>query len=219
MQCYSLPFGVIGWASHILILCTLAWIWEGSPLKRHPWRGTIIGSIILICSIVLANFAYIRCRNNRALSWIVIWRAFQSILLGCSVIIVSISKPETKPESQKFNTWMFPNLLVAMVGWIGLILLVHDNRHNPDVVKIMKSAIGPIITMGLSRISGWLFDQSSRHITLLQHIYWFGIGAPEYSDFVIGFASGNLLGVPISNNAAIYWGYFAANALALAILL
>lgn len=104
MQCYSLPFGVIGMASHFLSRCTLLWIWEGRsplkphrPIKRHPWRGTIIGSIILICSIVLANFAYVRCRNNRALSWVVIWRAFQSILLGCSVIIASISKTETKP--------------------------------------------------------------------------------------------------------------------------
>lgn len=127
-----------------------------------------------------------------------------------------------RSDSQQFNAWMFLYFLVAMVGWIGLILLIHDNRCNPNVVKTMDGISTTIVAVGLTRISGWLLGQSSRHssfyLVLLQYIYWIGIHVPEYNDFAIGVASGNFVGVPIIDNAAIYWGYVAADALAMAIL-
>src|SRR5271170_7335137 len=72
MQCYSLPYGGLGFASHIITYYTLICLWNRRR-PRMPWKtlsssswkfNIFLGVVELIVSVGIAAFTIIRCRNR-----------------------------------------------------------------------------------------------------------------------------------------------------------
>lgn len=83
--CYALPFGGIGFASHMLTYYTAAMLYLGrQPLR--PWNrlnhqrfDLILGSVQLVITIVLTSISISRC-----------WRAWPFAMLGVWMLTTSV---------------------------------------------------------------------------------------------------------------------------------
>lgn len=111
MLCYSLPYGALGFISHIITYYTLVCLW----LRRRPlwpskemnnWKWDLllgIGSCVL--PVALAIFTIVRCRNGWQFLLIGIWKMFMSALLGITAIVAALStRPVMGIDTQPQNT-------------------------------------------------------------------------------------------------------------------
>lgn len=92
IECYSLPFGGLGFVSHFLTYYTLFCLWNGKrPL--HPSRklsfsviDILLGLAALTLSAGISIFVIIRCKNTWQLLVIAVWKMSMSILNGTTAI-------------------------------------------------------------------------------------------------------------------------------------
>src|SRR5271154_2894513 len=79
IQCYSIPYGGIGFTSHLITYHTLIMVWMGrQPLR--PWLrmksivwDCFVGILTFITANALAVFTLIRCRNRWEFVLIAVW--------------------------------------------------------------------------------------------------------------------------------------------------
>ncbi|KAK4214913.1 hypothetical protein QBC37DRAFT_313340 [Rhypophila decipiens] len=88
IQCYALPYGLIGFISHLLTYLTMYLLSRGrDPLL--PWRflrykvyNLILSSLGLIITIVLTILTMVRCRNGWQLLLVATWKLTFSLTLS-----------------------------------------------------------------------------------------------------------------------------------------
>lgn len=103
MQCYGLPYGGLGFASHLITYYTLVCMWcrvkPYAPWKKleSPWLDFALGAFSMIISVSLATFTIIRCRNRWQFMVIAIWKIFMSATLGFSTISAALSTRPLRP--------------------------------------------------------------------------------------------------------------------------
>src|SRR5271169_5796547 len=98
MQCYGLPYGGLGFASHIITYYTLICLWNRKrpymPWKTMTtpwWKLNLFLSVAeLIVSVGIAVFTVIRCRNRWEFILIAIWTIFLSVTLGFSTMSAGV---------------------------------------------------------------------------------------------------------------------------------
>jgi hypothetical protein len=95
MNCYSLPYGGIGFASHILTYITLLALWHGISVvtwKRLNWSrfDLSIAILTIVGSIALTIITIIRCRSRWQFMVIAIWKALLSTCLGFTALTETI---------------------------------------------------------------------------------------------------------------------------------
>jgi len=96
MECYSLPYGGLGFTSHILTYYTVAILSAGrSPIR--PWRKLSnssldlwLSSIGLVGGFAVALFTLVRCRNHWQLLVIGIWKMSMSLFNGIVGVHIAI---------------------------------------------------------------------------------------------------------------------------------
>lgn len=95
VACYSLPYGGLGFASHVLTYYTLVCLWFGkSPL--WPFRGVSfskldlwLGSISIVITTGMTILTMIRCKSSWQLLTIAVWKMSMSLLNGITAINVA----------------------------------------------------------------------------------------------------------------------------------
>ncbi|MCJ1353585.1 MAG: hypothetical protein MMC33_003572 [Icmadophila ericetorum] len=95
LKCYSLPYGGIGFLSHILTYWTLLFI----SIGRSPWRfkqltsyrlDLCLGLFSLVSTLILSIFTIIRCRTSWPFVLLATWKMMLSFSLGCSSVHRSV---------------------------------------------------------------------------------------------------------------------------------
>jgi len=120
IECYSLPYGGLGFASHVMTYWTISCLslgrrplWPSSRLRYERWDNwlAILG---LVGGTALASFTAIRCRNTWELLVIGIWAMSMSITNGLVGIHASwaIRRAASKSNtpSQTSTIWSSPSL-------------------------------------------------------------------------------------------------------------
>jgi hypothetical protein len=264
MQCYSLPYGGLGFASHILTYYTVGLIWAGKrPLK--PWKDldwakwdVMLGIVTLIFSIGIATFTIIRCRNRWQFMLIAIWKIFMSAMLGFSTITAGLAvrrhqkdktdraaHPDRVPfiqqsgiEMTNRNTgrdttsdgvrkkekpsnpsawWVLLYLPGLITGLVGLFSLVKENWDNSTIrliTYVMWGVPGGVCVLFACFVCA-VVDSKDRTLggsfTLIGSVVaGVGIVGAWYNDWILAAIAENYSGLPSSDNAVLYWGYFIA---------
>jgi hypothetical protein len=111
LKCYNLPYGGIGFISHILTYWQIVWIGLGlKPLA--PWRrlkhsllDLALGSIGLILSVAMSIIAIVRCREDWEFLLIAIWKLTLSVSLGCTTVHrgLILAKERRETNGQDIN--------------------------------------------------------------------------------------------------------------------
>jgi len=110
MACYSLPYGGLGFASHILTYYTVIVLSTGhSPIR--PWKklshsryDLFLSTVGLVGGFAIAIFTLVRCRNHWQLLLIGIWKLSMSVFNGVvGVHISTIMKNAPKPPKKRRN--------------------------------------------------------------------------------------------------------------------
>jgi hypothetical protein len=226
VQCYSIPYGGIGFASHILTYYTLVCLWYGrkplwpmSPLN-HVWLDFIWAVLTLFIAVGLAVFTIIRCRNRYEFMLIAIWKIFMTTVLVCTTITAPVI---IRKEGDATTTvgWVILYIPGLITGFVGLCPLVKENWDN-NVVRIVTYVFGGVV-IGIGVIAGVIFC-CRRHDKGFVEAWLWGIAASIigwtclgaiYSDWILGAIAENLVGMPSSDNMVLYWGYFIAKRLPL----
>ncbi|KAI9768675.1 MAG: hypothetical protein M1839_003983 [Geoglossum umbratile] len=89
IQCYSLPYGAIGFVSHILTYWTLFCMVKGirplmfwKPITKRLW-GVWLAATMLVLTISVSVWTIVRCREDWQLLVIAVWKLTMSVTLGC----------------------------------------------------------------------------------------------------------------------------------------
>jgi hypothetical protein len=96
LQCYSLPFGGLGFTSHILTYYTIICLWFSRrplwPFKKihHSKLDVILGSLGLVLCIVMSIITMVHCRHTWQLLAIAVWKMSMSLLNGITALHVAI---------------------------------------------------------------------------------------------------------------------------------
>ncbi|KAF2181318.1 hypothetical protein K469DRAFT_261765 [Zopfia rhizophila CBS 207.26] len=241
LKCYSLPFGGIGFASHILTYWTVAFLFaERKPLPpfsklRHSTWDIWIAIISLVICAPIAGFTIFRCIVRWQFVLITVWKTTMSLTLAVVGLHRSLRlrKPKNyngKAEPSKgIYAWLVLYGLGTIVGLVGLFSLVSQTIRSNAKVRIITIVFGTvtfaICVLVICTIVLMILDEDESKayaagwgIGLLPVVLVLGVGilAAFYSDWILGaIASNNWTGAPSGNNTWLYWAYFAAKRLPL----
>jgi len=112
MQCYSLPYGGLGFTSHILAYYTVIILSTGrSPLLpgkrlRHSTIDLWLSTIGLMGGFAVAVFTLVKCRNHWQLLVIGVWKLSMSFFNGVvgvhiAIIMRKVPKPAKKERKKE----------------------------------------------------------------------------------------------------------------------
>jgi len=96
LHCYSLPFGALGFISHVLTYYTIACLWFGRkplwPFKRisNSKFDLVLGFVGISLCIIMSIVTMIRCKNTWQLLVIAVWKLSMSLLNGLTALHVAI---------------------------------------------------------------------------------------------------------------------------------
>jgi hypothetical protein len=235
IQCYSIPYGGIGFASHLLTYYTLACLWVGArPLcpwdrLQHTWWDCIVGTASFFLSNAFAAFTLYRCQNRWEFILIAVWKISLSTTLALTTITASILSrikgpyypsgwPSVKREKVARSAfWGILYVLGLIVGMTGVGSLVRQTWGSSTIRFITYIFAGICGGVGILAMIAGVFgawgetvDCSTLAVGPMAFIGGAIICAVLYSDWVLGAIAGSLAGVPSSDIAWMYWGYFAA---------
>jgi hypothetical protein len=226
IQCYSIPYGGIGFGSHILTYWTLAWLWAGKapwcPWKKlkHVRLDAFWGVTSFAIVVGVAAFTIIRCRNRWEYMLIAIWKIFMTtVLVGTTVTAPCLKRK--MDDTRKSMWWILLYIPGVVVGFVGLYPLVKESWDN-GVVRTISYAFGGT-ALGIGITSGVIFFFCKKDGGfVVTWIFGTSITAAAvvalgvlYSDWILGAIAGNLVGFPSSDNLVLYWIYFVAKRLPL----
>lgn len=97
LQCYALPYGGIGFLSHILTYWTVGWL----LVSRMPWKpwqylkkwkiDLVLSSCSLLFTFAISILALVRCRFHWPFVLIAIWKTSFSLTITCTGIHTSFN--------------------------------------------------------------------------------------------------------------------------------
>ncbi|TFK75687.1 hypothetical protein BDN72DRAFT_451227 [Pluteus cervinus] len=239
IACYSLPYGALGFVSHLLTYYTIACLWNGrSPLwpARKVAYSSLdlwLGVFALLGSSGMAIFTLARCRNTWQLLTIGVWKLSVSLVNGITAVNVAalVSRAhkrnaekaaEVDVDASDTSGWIalyIPGLLAGISGLMSLVV------QNWDIVALRKLTIAfyTIVGLGLGiAILVILNNVRRRDLSDGMETFWTGVSASFgifmvlaalYSDWAIAIMAHNLTGLPSGDNSAFYWTYFFAKRL------
>lgn len=178
----SLPYGTIGFISHILTYYTIVMLSAGrSPLM--PWRklssprmDMFLGVVGLLVGTLITALTIYRCRQRWQFLLIAVWKATLSVSLGALGVSAAREtkrieelkerlRPteqllpkeddddlDLKPRYRPILWWMLLYVLGIFVGLTGLISLVKHSWGEPIIV--LSSKIFGGIAIGLGGLAG-----------------------------------------------------------------
>jgi hypothetical protein len=158
LQCYSLPYGGIGFASHVLTYWTVTCLAIGvKPLK--PWSRLkydrwdfFLAIISLIICVPLAAFTIVRCLGRWQFVLLAVWKTTMSFTLAVvgmhrSITLRRIRRVNGQAEtSAAIFAWLIIYGLGTIVGLAGLLSLVGEHFSSNREVQIISYVFGGLIS-------------------------------------------------------------------------
>jgi hypothetical protein len=160
IQCYSLPYGGIGFASHIITYYTIAML----ALSRHPYApwirnkhsklDIILAVIGLIITILISTLTMIRCRSRWQFIAIAAWKLDISVVLGCLSVHAAVILPKGEidweyyqidpRDARKVLFWLLLYIPGVVGGLAGLFSLVGETIKTNQNVKTITGVFGGV---------------------------------------------------------------------------
>ncbi|KAF8660104.1 hypothetical protein AX16_001662 [Volvariella volvacea WC 439] len=242
IECYSLPYGGLGFVSHFLTYYTLLCLWLGrSPL--WPFRKATcskwdlaLALTSLITTTALAIYTMVKCRDTWQLLVIAVWKLSMSLLNGITAVNTSILilregmredfMPRIRYDLMNSARWIGLYVPGMSAGMVGLMSLVIQHWNDRGIVKLtiaFYSIVGFGVVLGI--LEACRSTAKRRRVGAKDVAFGAGIGilivspivfiilAAFYSDWALGMMTDNLLGLPTNDNTIFYWTYFAAKRL------
>ena len=131
IKCYSLPYGSIGFVSHLITYYTIFALSRGrSPFtwkKNKHWKlDFTLGAIGLVTTTSLAVLTVVRCRHRWEFVLLGIWKMILSLTLGFISVHAAVAVRNTNRSTGKSRTtkegvlwWLafyLPGLVVGLTG-------------------------------------------------------------------------------------------------------
>ena len=166
IKCYGLPYGGIGFLSHILTYYSIICIGVGVRplLPRMHLRHSIFDLVVAICSLLGSSINAIvvmaRCRREWQFLLLALWKLGLSCTLGCMCIhrALLVRHADEIKNSKRPFFWLFVYVTSIVLGLAGLFSLVRRSWDNPHVRTVTIAFWG--IAGGLAFIKA-LFPQTS----------------------------------------------------------
>ncbi|KAF8653569.1 hypothetical protein AX16_003879 [Volvariella volvacea WC 439] len=241
MECYALPYGALGFVSHVLTYWTIGCLCLGRKpffpflkLDYGLW-GLIWCGLGLALSTGMAIKTVTNCKNTWQLLVIAVWKLFMSLLSGFTAVHVAILIRLGKRDRIEWNemqemlttalAWIVVYIPGMITGMTGLMSLVVQNWEDRGVYKL---TIGFYTIVGFGLVFGLLVgiiaalaDESSATVNILASgagsltmgTIYFTVLAAFYSDWALGMMTDNIVGTPSSDTASFYWTYWIAKRL------
>jgi len=204
IKCYSLPYGAVGFVSHILTYWTILWLSFGRkpywpPSRLSAGRFDLCLSLIQITITVgLASFTIVRCRSRWQFILLAMWKLTMSATVGFWGIWASVraiknrgnaydvvkkteGAEEDTPKPYSVFGYNFLTLIIYFlsmaVGLVGVVSLAVENFRDPQVWKITVVFGSLVAFVGVAvLLIGACGDDSS----------WFGAAATSVFGVVPG---------------------------------
>lgn len=168
IQCYSLPYGGIGFASHIITYYTIAML----AMQRHPYapwkRNThsgfdlFLAAVGLVGTITISALTMVRCRSRWQFIAIAAWKLDLSVTFG----FLSLHAAAILPKSARYSSqtsrydfdeytgghrdaakvlfWLFlyiPGVIAGMVGLLSLVAKTISTNHKVMIITAVFGAV------------------------------------------------------------------------------
>jgi hypothetical protein len=243
IKCYIIPYGAIGFVSHLLTYWTLAWLFVGRqpfmPRRRlrNPVCGAIVGILAFLLATIFAIFTVVRCRNRWQFVLIVFWKLTLTVTVAgttsCAPYLVDLSTvtssretswPSGKEVWKNLWGWLIAFIVGLIIGMVGLISLVAETWDNRSVRIITYTFLAACLTaVGVRIIMGCRVGWNQPDGDLNRPARFAAVALAYcvlslsllYSDWILGAVAGNLARVPSSDIAWLYWAYFISERLPL----
>jgi hypothetical protein len=118
IQCYSLPYGAWGFASHILTYYTVICLFKGrrpsspcfelsSSRAAMIWDVTL-GGLAFLSTVTLASLTIVRCKNSWQFVLIAVWKLVLSVAITGMTVhagIISVRGPNSPARTTALKRW------------------------------------------------------------------------------------------------------------------
>jgi hypothetical protein len=243
IQCYSLPFGGLGFLSHILtywsMICTMAGkkpLWPGSHLTSGLW-DVLLGILSVLGTIVPTCFTISACRNRWQFVLIGVWKLTLTLSANATALhqAIVLWRTGSADEGGKRLWTLIIYVLGTTAGLTGLISLVSESLDDNAHLRIVTYVFGGIVGFPAALFTLWLLYllfswpilkcMDSRKYgkmwgltSFTSFILLLVLLAAFYSDWALAALSNNWLGSPDDDNKELYWLYFGSKRLLLLFL-
>jgi len=221
IKCYSLPYGGIGFASHVLTFYTLAML----RASRSPWRFTrlkasgwdmILAILQTTATIAIASFTIVRCRNRWQFILIAVWKLLLSLEVGVWGFLAALDN--WAMEERDFGRYkplaaylimMLLYIVPVIIGGTGVIAIFVQTIDTANTL-VLTIAFGVPMWLSLKLFLVGVYVGIFKKVELLNPLVLWGCFCfvtlfAFYSDWVLGIIAGTLAGEPSSDNAVLYW--------------
>ncbi|KAF8647328.1 hypothetical protein AX16_006790 [Volvariella volvacea WC 439] len=228
IKCYSIPYGALGFVSHLLTYWTLGCLWaQRRPFL--PWKelsqssawNVLISFLALTVSGSLAVYTLDRCHSTWQLLLIGIWKLFTTVANGAAAI--DAARKVKKDRSYRGMPWCIGFYCFGMIpGMVGLMSLVKQNWFEYRSLRVLTICFYAFVGLGMAiglLVSLWFccsadYDKddalSAPLIGFACTLGCFILGSALYSDWALGIMSENLVGFPSGDMPGLYYGYLLA---------
>jgi hypothetical protein len=153
---------------------------------------------------------------------IAIWKIFMSTVVVSTTITAPVLMHRKGEKDVIKSTWCLAIYIPGVVvGFVGLGPLVKQSWHNPAVGIITYVLGGMVVVLGIAVAVVSMFSSTDGGVVmswcwgLLGCLLGCGFLGVLYSDWILGSIAEDLVGLPSSDNAILYWTYFVAKRLPL----
>jgi hypothetical protein len=126
LKCYSLPYGGIGFVSHLLTYWTALWLgyarkpyWPCSRLGASSFDFVLVG-IQTVLTIGVTAFTMSRCRHRWQFVLIAVWKLALSLQLSVIGVIACL---KAKAQNEPMHPW---SRMFHGTAW-----MLHDSERTP----------------------------------------------------------------------------------------
>ena len=158
LKCYALPFGGIGFASHIVTYYTIImlsrgrspWLWK----KSTHWRFDAFLSVVgLIWTLTITIFTMIRCRQRWEFVVMAFWKMMMSLTLSAISTHAAILV-------RRHTDWIIKQQRRSGMGVARFPALEHDKTHG----HLSSSSGEETFPLVLQPVKKQQRDMDMRHI-------------------------------------------------------
>jgi len=232
LQCYNLPFGALGFTSHVLTYYTIVCLWFGRkplwPFSNICYTkfDVLLGSLGIVICVAMSAITMVRCRNTWQLLVIAVWKLSMSLLNGLTalhVAILVVLHPEGEAKDSKTAAWWIllyvPGMMAGVIGLMSLVGKVATHSH-----PLLSLTVSFYLIIGASSIVSFIStiviyyrrgDVPGNYIKggFALTIAFFLVLSALYADWCLGIMLDNIVGVPSGDKSILYWTYFVAKRL------
>jgi hypothetical protein len=237
INCYNLPYGGLGFISHILTYWAVGWtiwgrkpLWPMAKLTAGPW-DILMGSLSILGTIIPAAFAISACRNRWQFVLLAVWKLTLALCATATSLLQAIAiREDREPRGPHESAWTLAiygaGTIIGMTGLFSLIAESFDEGDNTGLI-IVTGVFAIVCGIPASFFILWLFGVPIFNCCCKKSYEKFGIWtvtttvglfallAAFWGDWALAVMVGNLLGSPSDDTKTLYWVYFVSKRLLL----